>query len=115
MQRVRGYKETTHVKALERALRNVKHLGPADAPRIKEAFEIAAILDTLDLGKDPDTGRLEILRITRRYDEILNDMALGYKKPIGRPKKETVEKGDATPDFSVVSPLAQMRQAAGLE
>ena len=97
MQHLKSFEQTTHVKALRRALRQVQHLSAVDAPRIKEAFEIARVLDDLIMGKDPETGRLDLLPLTRRYDQVLDSLGIGYQKPIGRPKKDAEEAPDATP------------------
>lgn len=88
----------THSEALEVALNAAKHLDHKDAPHIREAQDLAIMLDLLIAGRNPKTRRNELVSIGRRYNEVLEVLQIGRYMPVAKPetltetaKEKTVE------------------------
>ena len=96
------YVKESNVEALTRSLRNSKVLTAEHSATIKAAYDMAELLDDLDLGRNPDTGAIVLGRLQNSYMELLGRLGLTYVRGQGRPSKQEAEdkaegKTDATP------------------
>ena len=108
------HRYASRVDALERALRATDHLSEVDSPLIVEAFDMARILDTLVLGRNALSGRLDIIRLNRRYEEILTTLGIGWREARALSAGPESKPEDQGAGLQLVDPLADLMKEAGL-
>lgn len=88
-----GWQDYTHQEALYRSLRNREDIIAEHSALIILAFSLARKLDNLEDGVDPETGKLEIIRLCKEYRDTL--IALGIdnskKTAASKPNDKTTE------------------------
>lgn len=105
-----NFEMESHTAALKRAVRNANHLSAVHSAQIKAAFDLAELLDDLDLGRDPETGKIVLPRLLNTYTEILSGLGLRFERGRGgltREELDNAARSDATP--APVSKLDEYR------
>ena len=106
----------SNVECLEHAVRNSKHLTMMHAALLKAAFDEAEALDSLRLGRDPESGGMLLSRMHNTYKDILKMLGLSYEQVVASAPAKDGEQGDAAsaPAAPVMS-LAKFRKTAASE
>ena len=111
------YKYASRVQALEIALKS-REFGDEDMPLIVEAYDLARVLDGLVMGRDPESGRLDLIRLSKRYQEVIWSLGLGTvaQKTKTKPGQEigADDANNGSAGLYVVDPLSNMIKEAGL-
>ena len=93
----------TNFEAFEHAVRNAPHLDAKHGALIKAGFEMAQTLDSLQMGRDPRTGRIVIGRLHASYLEVLKNLGLRYGEVVGAQGSE-----DAPEVAAAAAPVASL-------